>query len=96
MHWTDAIDAGITDKVLVKWAQEMWTHIWIRQSHVNYIGMWKKRFEKEDKKVETAKEQADAKVEVERLVMAASEKIMGRLLSLNLALGTMDSDISVA
>jgi hypothetical protein len=30
----------------------MWWHIWVRQSHVNYVGMWKKRFKREDWKAE--------------------------------------------
>ncbi|KAH7090615.1 hypothetical protein FB567DRAFT_491534 [Paraphoma chrysanthemicola] len=50
MQWMDFVYAGATDEDLTSWAEEMWQHVWVRQSHVNYVGMWKKRFEKEDRK----------------------------------------------
>lgn len=77
MHWSAAAYAGATDEVLQKWAQTMWWHIWIRQSHVNFIGMWKKRFEKDDRKTEKARQEEDA----------AKMKILGRLQRLNASLG---------
>ena len=47
MWWTDAIDAGATEDTLVGWAKEMWWCVWARQVVVNYVGMWRRRFEKE-------------------------------------------------
>ncbi|USP80665.1 hypothetical protein yc1106_07939 [Curvularia clavata] len=48
MYWADAVDAGATEEVLVRWAKEAWWGIWARQVVVNYTGMWKRKFEKED------------------------------------------------
>lgn len=48
--WTEAVYYGATDDTLVSWAKDMWWPVWVRQSHVNYVGMWKRRAEKEDKK----------------------------------------------
>ncbi|KAG9383357.1 hypothetical protein A1F94_005268 [Pyrenophora tritici-repentis] len=48
--WVEAVHYGATDDVLVTWAKDMWWPIWVRQSYVNYVGMWKRKFEKEDKK----------------------------------------------
>lgn len=87
MAWTDAVYAGATEEILVKWAKEMWWLIWIRQSHVNYIGMWKKRFEKEDKKAEKARQEDEDRKEVEKAAKASREKIMGRLKAVNYGLG---------
>lgn len=87
MSWTDATYLGATEKMLVEWVEEMWWHIWIRQSHTNYVGMWKKRFEKEDRKKERMKEEEEAKQKAEELVKANKEKIMGRLKALNVSLG---------
>ena len=50
MQWTDVKYAGVTDDELVRWAESMWWCIWVRQAAVNYMGMWRKRFEKEDSK----------------------------------------------
>ena len=49
MCWSDS---GASDEVLVKWVKVMWWGIWVRQCYVNHVGMWKRRFEKEDSKVE--------------------------------------------
>jgi len=49
MAWTDAQYAGATDGVLVRWAEEVWWSVWVRQCVVNYRGMWKRRFEKKEK-----------------------------------------------
>lgn len=79
MHWAEAVHAGVTDEVLVKWAKTMWWPIWVRQSHVNFIGMWKKRFEKEDRK--------EAKrVDEEKAAEAARMKISERLSRLKMSL----------
>ncbi|KAJ4297752.1 hypothetical protein N0V90_005647 [Kalmusia sp. IMI 367209] len=52
MCWSDS---GASDEILVKWAKEMWWGIWVRQCYVNYVGMWKRRFEKDDVKAEKAR-----------------------------------------
>lgn len=46
MWWMDAIDAGATEELLVRWAREAWWSVWVRQVVVNYVGMWRRRFEK--------------------------------------------------
>ncbi|KAF1852105.1 uncharacterized protein K460DRAFT_299873 [Cucurbitaria berberidis CBS 394.84] len=96
MHWADATYAGATEQVLTEWAREMWWHIWIRQSHVNYVGMWKKRFEKEDLKAEKEKLVEEARVEAEKLTKANSEKIMARMKTLNVRLGLEESGYVVS
>ncbi|EMD64283.1 hypothetical protein COCSADRAFT_56189, partial [Bipolaris sorokiniana ND90Pr] len=50
MCWTDAIYAGASEEVLLKWAKEEWWQVWARQGAVNYVGIWRGRFEKEEKK----------------------------------------------
>jgi hypothetical protein len=45
MAWADC-EAPESVLVLVTWATEMWWPVWVRQCHVNYVGMWKRKFEK--------------------------------------------------
>jgi hypothetical protein len=90
MQWADATYAGATEQDLVKWAQEMWWIVWIRQCHVSYVGMWKKRFEKEDMKAEKMREEEEGKTRAEGMVKADKEKIKQRLERLNLSLGLVD------
>jgi hypothetical protein len=90
MQWTDAAHAGATDKMLVEWAKEMWWPIWVRQSHVNYVGMWKRRFDNDDKKAEKKKAAEEAKAETEGLAEANKEKMMARLRRMNSSLGLED------
>jgi len=88
MQWAAAAYAGATDKILRDWSQTMWWHIWMRQSHVNFVGMWKKRFEKEDRKAESSRQkETDAKVDEENLTEGEGAKILGRLRRLNKSLG---------
>ncbi|KAF2178712.1 hypothetical protein K469DRAFT_598713 [Zopfia rhizophila CBS 207.26] len=47
MDWADS---GASDEVLVKWAREMWWACWVRQGVRSWVGMWKRRLEREDKK----------------------------------------------
>ncbi|OAL50218.1 hypothetical protein IQ07DRAFT_653514 [Pyrenochaeta sp. DS3sAY3a] len=61
MAWADALYAGATEEVLVNWAREMWWPIWIRQCHVNHLGRWKKKFEKEAEQAEKAATAGKAK-----------------------------------
>ena len=56
IQWTYATYAGATDKILTDWVGEMWWHIWLRQSHTNYVGMWKSKFAKEHQKAEKKRE----------------------------------------
>ncbi|CAO2650959.1 Nn.00g092560.m01.CDS01 [Neocucurbitaria sp. VM-36] len=91
MHWTDATYAGATEEFLTKWAGDMWWHIWIRQSHVNYVGMWKKRFEKADKLAYKMRMEEEATAKAEKLMKVASEKITRRLKALNVSLGLVDA-----
>ncbi|KAI4637112.1 hypothetical protein J4E93_010628 [Alternaria ventricosa] len=92
MAWTDAQYAGATDGVLVRWAEEVWWSVWVRQCVVNYRGMWRRRFEKagrkgaveggmggvEEKAGVEGKEKGGASVVGERV-----EKVRGRLSRLN-------------
>jgi hypothetical protein len=72
MAWADT---EVEDKVLVDWAREMWRPIWVRQCHVNYIGMWKRKFEKAEAK------EAKKRIEEEdgRLRAEEAEKEMGMM-----------------
>jgi hypothetical protein len=92
MHWTDATYAGTTDKILVEWARDMWWHVWVRQCHVNYVGMWKRRFEKEDKNTEKKRQEEEAKAEAEKTTKGNREKLLGRLETLNVELGLVEGD----
>ncbi|KAF1917032.1 hypothetical protein BDU57DRAFT_575663 [Ampelomyces quisqualis] len=56
-------------------------------SHTNYVGMWKKRFEKEDRKAERKREEDEAQAKAEAEMIANREKILKRLSKLNLSLG---------
>lgn len=46
----DFASSGASDEVLLQWVTEMWWGCWSRQARVNYVGMWKHRFEREAKK----------------------------------------------
>jgi hypothetical protein len=96
INWTDATHAGATDAVLINWAREMWWHAWIRQSHTNYVGLWKRRFEKEDRKAEKEREVEKARAKAEEMAKADRERIMGRLRMLNMGLGVIEKDSKVA
>ena len=56
MNWADS---EASDEILVGWAKEMWWCVWVRQCWVNYTGMWKSRFAKEDKKLAKEKESTE-------------------------------------
>jgi hypothetical protein len=94
-QWTDAVYAGATDVDLVRWASEMWWCVWVRQAAVNYVGMWKKRFGKEDERVMRAGVEVEMgkREEEESLVVEASgermEKVRGRLARLNNGFGEL-------
>lgn len=87
MQWTDAIDAGATEQDLVKWAETMWWHVWIRQSHTNYVGMWKKRFEKVDRKAEKKRAEEEVASKAADVAEKEKSKIMARLGRVNASLG---------
>lgn len=45
----DWVGSGAEEDELVSWVKSMWWQIWLRQARVNYVGMWKQRFVKEEK-----------------------------------------------
>lgn len=90
MQWTDATDAGAAEQDLIKWAETMWWHIWIRQSHTNYVGMWKKRFEEEDKKAEKKRAEEEAAGKVAEVAEQEKSKIVARLEKMNASLGILN------
>lgn len=100
MTWANAAYAGATNKVLVHWAKDMWWPVWQRQSRVNYVGMWKRKFEKEDKKLaKSVQEMAEVGVEkrgevgvVNATKELDTEKNRGRLVVLNRTLGLVDGE----
>ncbi|KAL1792284.1 hypothetical protein ACET3X_008791 [Alternaria dauci] len=67
MQWTDAKHAGATDDELVQWARDMWWCIWVRQAAVNYVGMWRRRFDKEDSRKRREAEGARDVAELEQI-----------------------------
>ena len=92
MAWTDAQYAGATDGVLVRWAEEVWWSVWVRQCVVNYRGMWKRRFEKKEKAGRKGGVEGDKggvggkEKEVVVVVGERVEKVRGRLSRLNVEL----------
>ena len=80
MCWSDC---GVRDEILVSWVQEMWWGIWVRQAWVNYVGMWKRRFEKEDEKGKKQKKDEEAGKALEekeqRDMEAKRQRILKRL-----------------
>lgn len=90
IQWTEATDAGATEQDLVEWAEVMWWHIWIRQSHTNYVGMWKMRFEKEDKKAEKKRIEEEEARKVAELAEKEKSKIVARLEKMNASLGILN------
>lgn len=90
MQWMDVKYAGATDNELVRWVRSMWWCIWVRQAAVNYVGMWKRRFEKEDsKKIREVESEKD--VELKEIPKGGAvedrvEKVRERLNRLNAGL----------
>ena len=85
MDWTSAKYLGASDQILIEWAKEMWWHTWIRQSHTNYVGMWKKRLKKEDSKAEKRRAEEEMRTKSEKLIKA-------RLKALNLSFGFIEKN----
>ncbi|KAF2748565.1 hypothetical protein M011DRAFT_485816 [Sporormia fimetaria CBS 119925] len=54
MNWAQQ-RKGCEDEELARWARKMWWVVWARQSRVNYVGMWRRRFNKEDAQAEKAR-----------------------------------------
>lgn len=96
MQWTELTYAGATDEDLTSWAKRIWWPIWIRQCYVNYVGMWKKRFEKEDQKAEKKRLEDEARQKAEEAVKQNRERVMGRLKMINVNLGLIGGDASGA
>jgi hypothetical protein len=70
MQWMDVQYAGATDDELIQWAREAWWYIWMRQAAVNYVGLWKRRFVREDDKKAKAAQSLEDDV-------GSSEKVLG-------------------
>lgn len=92
MDWTVARYLGASDQILVEWAKEMWWHTWIRQSYTNYVGMWKKGFEKEDRKAEKKRAEEEMRTKSEKSVEAEEERITAKLKALNLSFGFIEKN----
>ncbi|KAG9185781.1 hypothetical protein G6011_07112 [Alternaria panax] len=96
MLWTDAVFVGAADEVLVQWARDTWWCAWVRQAAVNYVGMWKRRFAKEDDKkkakgLEEDVESGEKMLGTEAVVNGGGErvvKVKRRLAKLNEGLMT--------
>jgi hypothetical protein len=58
--------------------------------------LWKRRFEKEDRKAEKEREVEKARAKAEEVGKANREKIVGRLRMLNMGLGLIEKDSKVA
>jgi formylmethanofuran dehydrogenase subunit B len=86
--------AGAADDDLLRWAESMWWCIWVRQAAVNYMGMWRKRFEKEDsrrmREVESKKDVGLKEVSKGEAVEDRVEKVRGRLNRLNAGLMSLE------
>lgn len=107
LQWRDAVEAGLPERELLKWAQDVWWVVWLRQCVVNWRGMWAKRFEKEDRKAEKlradsaekqvleveARMEAELKSKAEEdLVASMRAKVMARLERMNRVLGLGDEE----
>ena len=103
LQWGNAVEAGFDEEGLVRWAREMWWVVWVRQCVVNWRGMWAKRFDREEAKIEKARKEGEERAEREKMeeeVMVKAEelvkkqrgKILGRLEGLNRALGLVKAE----
>lgn len=45
-------DSGVQEEVLANWLKKVWWGVWERQGLINFVGMWKRRLEKEETKRE--------------------------------------------
>ena len=60
--------------MLVEWVQGMWGKVWVRQGAANWVGMWRRRFEKEGK----GKEKKEGKERQEKEERKREEEIRER------------------
>jgi hypothetical protein len=77
MRWTDAQYAGATDDELIQWAREAWWCIWMRQAAVNYVGLWKRRFRREDDKKAKAAQSLEDDIESSEKVLVTEVVVNG-------------------
>lgn len=90
MNWADA---EVEEADLVKWTQDMWWPVWARQFRTNYVGMWKKRMEKEDKNAEAKKLEEKKKTTEQSEANENMGKLMNRLVAINTGIeGLVDED----
>ncbi|KAK3215439.1 hypothetical protein GRF29_19g3276939 [Pseudopithomyces chartarum] len=47
LRWSES---GVQERLLVEWVRGMWGKVWVRQGAANWVGMWRRRFEKEGEK----------------------------------------------
>lgn len=103
LQWRHAVEHGASEDVLLSWAREMWWCVWVRQCVVNWRGMWARRFEKEDKRVERLgvrnqehegreRVEREVRVKAEELVRSNREKVVRRLERLNRVLGLVGAE----
>jgi hypothetical protein len=94
MQWMDVKYAGATDDEVVRWVGSMWWCIWVRQAAVNHVGMWRRRFEKEDsrrmREVESKRDVELEEVSKAELLEDRAEKVRGRLNRLNAGLMSLE------
>jgi hypothetical protein len=81
--WSDAVHHGAKEDSLVQWAKVYWWCIWTRQSRKNYVGMWNKRFEKENRKMEKERLARQEAEEKEQELSSKWEQVSSRLDMLN-------------
>jgi len=72
-------------EVLVTWVKEMWWVVRGRQWRINWVGLWRKRMEREDKK--KAKESAEKDKDLTGEKESGMDMILGRLKSVNEKMG---------
>lgn len=84
LRWSES---GVQERLLVEWVRGMWGKVWVRQGAANWVGMWRRRFEKEGEKrrVEEGKRREEEMKErkKEEEMNERREKILERLRRVN-------------
>jgi hypothetical protein len=82
------------DSVLVTWATEMWWPIWVRQCHVNYVGMWERKFEKAlAKKMQQHKEEGECRLRAEKTQKEDTTAIVLEKKSIEMETGDKNEEV---
>jgi hypothetical protein len=92
MSW---MESGAEDHILLKWGKEMWWAAWTRQHHVNFVGMWKRRLEEEDKEMENGKLKHEEMVKIAKEKDEWRTKVMRRLRQVNEGMGVIDEGLGM-